>query len=232
MPPKTAHIDHQLWKDSSKAHFHRWAESYDRDIINVLLFEPCYRRVLSQIRSWQRQGAAPRRMLDVGCGTGSLAVKCLDQTAIGSIVGLDMSENMIRKGAEKARCLELEDRLSFVIGDSEHLPFRSGAFELVTCCNSFHHYPHQQRAIEEMFRVLAPGGRLILIDGCRDLPIGWFIFDVCVTRWENHVHHCSAGRFRDLLATAGFADIRQQVFGICPPALFNLAVAQPPSAGL
>ena len=59
-------------------------------------------------------------------------------------------------------------------GDSERLPFATGTFDVVTCANSFHHYPHQDRAVAEMHRVLQPGGRLMLIDGYRDAPWGWF----------------------------------------------------------
>ncbi len=57
-------------------------------------------------------------------------------------------------------------------GDSERLPFASGSFDIVTCANSFHHYPRQDRAVAEMRRVLRPGGRLMIIDGYRDGAMG------------------------------------------------------------
>src|SRR4029079_13648594 len=62
-------------------------------------------------------------------------------------------------------------------GDSERLPFKSGAFDAVTCANSFHHYPHQQQAVAEMHRVLKPGGPLPLVDGYRDGPWGPRIYE-------------------------------------------------------
>jgi len=215
------------WKDTAVTHFQRWADHYDRDIINTLLFEPCYRRVLCQLRHWSRRGLENIRMLDVGCGTGSLAVQCLRRhSQVESVVGLDMSENMIAKARDKAERLRLDGRVCFVIGDAEQLQFEDNSFDVVTCCNSFHHYPHQDRAVAEMFRVLAPGGRIILIDGCRDDPVGYFIFDVCVARAEQHVHHCSAERFAGLLTGVGFDRIKQQVFGFCPPAVMNVGHAQ------
>ena len=54
-----------------------------------------------------------------------------------------------------------------VRGDSERLPFESGAFDIVTCANSFHHYPRQDRAVAEMRRVLRAGRA---IDDHRRLP--------------------------------------------------------------
>jgi len=218
--------DHKLWKQTSQSHFHRWAEHYDRGIINILLFNPSYRRVLSQLRSWQRRGVKNMRMLDIGCGTGSLAVHCFwPGSPLDCIVGLDLSENMLRKAGEKINLLKLADKVSLTLGDAEHLPFSDNSFDLITCCNSFHHYPHQQRALNEMHRVLRKNGRLILIDGCRDDPWGFFIFEICVSHVERHVHHCTRQNFFQLLTNAGFIDISQRVFGVCPPAIINVAVA-------
>ena len=132
---------------------------------------------------------------------------------------------MVEQAKAKASEFGIEDRAEFLVGDSEHLPFADDSFDVVVCCNSFHHYPHQRRAVGEMHRVLVSGGRLMIIDGCRDDPFGYFIFEICVSRAEEHVHHCTADRFRRLLKQAGFVDIRQTVFGVCPPALLNAAVA-------
>jgi ubiquinone/menaquinone biosynthesis C-methylase UbiE len=221
------HTHHHEWKVSAKGHFKRWSEHYDRDIINVLLFNPSYRRVLCQLRHWQRRGSKSLRILDIGCGTGTLLVHCsLLGSLVESATGLDMSEDMVAHAQAKARKMKLADRLHFTVGDAEHLPFPDNSFDLVTCCNSFHHYPHQDRALCEMRRVLDHQGRVMVIDGYRDDPMGYFIFDICVARVENHVHHCSARRFRDLLIRADFVSINQHVFGVCPPAIMNMAQAE------
>ena len=216
----------QLWNQASKVHFHRWAEHYDRDIINILLFRPSYRRVLAQLRHWVRRGMDNIQMLDVGCGTGTLTLQCAGLIPqIQHTTGLDMSDNMIAKAQEKTVRLALEKKARFTVGDAEHLPFQDNSFNIVTCCNSFHHYPHKHHAIAEMFRVLKDGGYVILIDGCRDEPFGYFIFEVCVARVEQHVHHCTDKQFHRLLHRTGFSDIRQNAFGVCPPALMNIARA-------
>ena len=98
---------------------------------------------------------------------------------------------------------------------------------MVTCANSFHHYPNQTRAVAEMHRVLKPGGRLFLIDGCRDRLWGWFIYDVCVAAVEGDVHHASAHRVRDLFANAGFAETAQTVYHGLAPFLLTEGVAGP-----
>jgi ubiquinone/menaquinone biosynthesis C-methylase UbiE len=215
-----------LWKQTSQAHFKRWADHYDQDIINVLLFRPSIRKVLEKIRHLQRRGLENMRILDIGCGTGNLALYSFNAfDNINNFVGLDMSENMIEKAHNKAKLLNITEKLQFTIGDAEHLPFDDNSFNIVTCCHSFHHYPHKDRAIAEMHRVLENQGHLMLIDGSRDDPWGYFIFEVCVSYIENHVHHCTDQLMAQMLRQAGFDDIQQNVFGVCPPALLNVARA-------
>jgi ubiquinone/menaquinone biosynthesis C-methylase UbiE len=90
---------------------------------------------------------------------------------------------------------------------------------MITCSNSFHHYPHQDKVLREMFRVLKPGGRVVIIDGFRDNVIGWFIFDFLVTKVEKSVHHCSALEMLHELGSAGYTEIEQEKFGYWVPVL-------------
>src|SRR4029077_11954364 len=126
-----------------------------------------------------------------------------------TIWGIDLVNSMLAGGSERWQALK--DQAAAVQGDSERLPFPDGAFDFVTCANSFHHYPHQDRAVAEMHRVLRPGGRLLLIDGYRDAPWGWFIYDVCVAGVEGDVHHASSYRLRTLFAQAGLLAVAQRV---------------------
>jgi ubiquinone/menaquinone biosynthesis C-methylase UbiE len=205
--------------------FERWSESYDRSILQILLFGPSHRALLR--RAGLAFGGRPLRVLDVGCGTGVFAGRVRQALPLARVWGIDLVSGMLTKGA--ARWAHHRPHVQPVQGDSERLPFPTGAFDLVTCANSFHHYPHQDRAVREMHRVLAPGGRLLLIDGYRDAPWGWFIYDVCVASVEGAVHHCSRQRVRELFAAAGFAETHQSVHRGPAPFLMTEGVKAVPS---
>jgi ubiquinone/menaquinone biosynthesis C-methylase UbiE len=137
------------------------------------------------------------------------------------VFAIDLCESMIRA----AHChIASHNRIHRAVADSEHLPFLAGSFDFVTCSNSFHHYPNQQAALQEMHRVLAPGGRLILADGFRDNWFGHLIYDLAVPRFEGgQIHHASAAEFRQLFQNAGFRDLRQST--VCFPAPFIVTSA-------
>ena len=208
-------------KSQATHEFTRWSESYDRSILQWLLFGPSHRAIIARIKA--EFGDNPIRVLDVGCGTGVFAARIRESLPNAQVWGVDLVLGMLTKGAE--RWNRHADGICPIQADSERLPFGWGAFDVVTCANSFHHYPHQDRAVEEMRRVLKPGGRLMLVDGYRDRSYGWFIYDVCVAGVEGAVHHASARRFRELFEAAGFAEITQKVHRGFAPFLLNEAVA-------
>jgi len=113
-----------------------------------------------------RAGAGPGvRVLDIGTGTGNLAVRCL---AVGaSVVGLDPSEPMLARAREK---VPAEADAVFRQCDEPFLdiPYPDGAFDAVVSTYAYHHIPHRLRgaSVREMVRVLAPGGRWVLGDLC------------------------------------------------------------------
>jgi ubiquinone/menaquinone biosynthesis C-methylase UbiE len=210
-------------KAQAASEFTRWSESYDQSILQRLLFGPTHRAVLQRIRN--RFGDRPFTALDVGCGTGNLAMHLRADFPHATVWGVDLVREMLTKGLHRWRAHSSE--ITPIQGDSERLPFASGAFDLVTCAHSFHHYPHQERALAEMHRVLKPGGRLLLIDGYRDQPWGWLIYDVCVAGVEGAVKHASAKQFRELVAAAGFRETVQKVHYGLAPFLITDAVAYP-----
>jgi ubiquinone/menaquinone biosynthesis C-methylase UbiE len=210
-------------KQQATHEFTRWSESYDRCILQWLLFGPSHRAIIKRIQG--QAGERPVKILDVGCGTGLFASRIKAALPHSSIWGVDLVAGMLAKGA--ARWEHHASHILPVQGDSERLPFGTGSFDVVTCANSFHHYPHQDRAVAEMHRVLRPGGRLMLIDGYRDAPWGWFIYDFCVASIEGDVHHASSQRVRDLFSEAGLTEIAQKVHRGPAPFLFTEAVAAP-----
>lgn len=213
-------------KQHARAHFERWALSYDRSRLNEFVFYPSIRACQREIVGWQAaRGAAPFRMLDVGCGTGSLLAIMASDPRSELLVGVDYSPEMTRRAAEKFGQSPFGPKLQAINGDAERLPFADACFDVVTCCNSFHHYPSQSAAIMGFRRVLRPGGMLVLIDGFRDNVIGWVVFDVAVATIEKHVSHAPWSTMRSLLQAAGFSEIRQRKMNILAPLLVNVAVA-------
>jgi len=104
---------------------------------------------------------APRRVLDVGCGTGyllrQLAARCPQAV---ELVGIDPAPSMITA----ARAAATDDRLQLLGGHAEELPFATGTFNLVVSSTSFDHWSDQQAGLAQCARVLAPGGCLVLTD--------------------------------------------------------------------
>jgi ubiquinone/menaquinone biosynthesis C-methylase UbiE len=144
------------------------------------------------------------------------------------VVGLDYAASMCKVAAGKAAAAGAADRACFLNGDSEHLPFASCSFDAITCSNSFHHYPHQDQAVREMFRVLRPGGRLILLDGFRDNVVGWMMFDVIIGLVERHIRHVSWPQMREYFEQAGFVHIRQRKRNLLFPLLVTVGVVPDP----
>ena len=97
-------------------------------------------------------------LLDVGCGTGFL-IDLLAKDHMADYIGLDLSPEMIRMAK-----LKNIQGASFFEGTADKLPFPDEVFDIVTCSQSFHHYPYQKKAMEEAYRVLRKGGIYILSD--------------------------------------------------------------------
>ena len=109
-------------------------------------------------------------LLDCGCGTGAMISLLYEKMPDKNYTGIDITPKMIE--AAKAKNLE---RVDWVVGDCENLPFDDDSFDVVICTNSFHHYPNPQKFFDSVFRVLKSGGRLILQDYTAPKGILWLM---------------------------------------------------------
>lgn len=215
---------HHETKAAAQRQFDSWAGWYDKSILNRLLFRPGYEVLLEEIVAWRGDDPGAFRLLDVGCGTGTLAGLITGSTLPGTVVGLDYALEMCKNAATKATASGIDRAARFINADSEHLPFADGAFDVVTCANSFHHYPHQQSVIREFARVVRPGGRVMLVDGFRDNVVGWVVFDAGVASFEKGVHHAPWTQVRGFFQDAGLQEVRQRKYGVWAPLLVTIGV--------
>lgn len=100
-----------------------------------------------------------KAVLDVGCGDGTLAAE-FHRKGASFVVGCDPDPRMIAKAA--ARKSSERDAVSYLLGRAEHLPFRDQSFDVVTAITVLCFVEQRSRAVEEMARVLKPGGRLLI----------------------------------------------------------------------
>ena len=102
-------------------------------------------------------------VLDVATGTGRLPMTLLRQPGFrGHVIGLDSSRAMLTQAAHDANAQAMAERLTLVWQEVSHLPFDDDTFDGVTCLEALEFFPDTRRALQEIVRVLRPGGVLLV----------------------------------------------------------------------
>ena len=106
-----------------------------------------------------------KRCLDVGTGTGEIAFHVARSAGKdGKVVGIDITPKMLELAARKENELDLPCKINWVVGDALNLPYEDGSFDLVTSGYMLRNVTDIQKAVSEMHRVLAPGGRVVVAE--------------------------------------------------------------------
>jgi demethylmenaquinone methyltransferase/2-methoxy-6-polyprenyl-1,4-benzoquinol methylase len=105
----------------------------------------------------------PRRILDVATGTADLAVEAL-KLGPDRVIGVDIAEEMLAVGRDKLRERRLDHRITLQRGDAEDLEFADGSFDLVLVAFGVRNFENLGRGLEELHRVLRPGGVLVVLE--------------------------------------------------------------------
>jgi demethylmenaquinone methyltransferase / 2-methoxy-6-polyprenyl-1,4-benzoquinol methylase len=164
---QTTHFGFETVDEAQKAGlvhgvFTRVATRYD--LMNDLMSAGIHRIWKDAMMDW----LAPRpgqRLLDVAGGTGDIAFRFLRRAGAGArAVVLDMTEAMLDEGRRRAEAEALGDRLDWVAGDAMALPFADGSFDVYTISFGIRNVTKVEQALAEAFRVLRPGGRLMVLE--------------------------------------------------------------------
>ncbi|MDR1880851.1 MAG: bifunctional demethylmenaquinone methyltransferase/2-methoxy-6-polyprenyl-1,4-benzoquinol methylase UbiE [Tannerellaceae bacterium] len=121
-------------------------------------------------RRWRRKGIdflrpfSPARILDVATGTGDLAIALYEALRPGLVVGIDLSDGMMEVGRRKAAKAGCARSVLFERQDCMALSYPDDSFDAVTVAFGVRNFAQIARGIAEMYRVLKPGGRLLILE--------------------------------------------------------------------
>ncbi len=178
----------------------------------AITYDPITQYVLPPFESWVRQSlmteicSQPRQILDLGCGTGSIAVSIKQAFPNATVTGLDLSPYMLAVAQDKARRADLE--IVWQQGTAESTSFATGSFDLVTAALLFHETPPKiaQSILAESYRLLAPGGQILILDGNQQTlrSLDWLnnVFE------EPYIQAYAAGNLDAWMGKAGFDEVR------------------------
>lgn len=119
---------------------------------------------------WRKKALAylknlqPKKILDVATGTADVAIMAVDILQPEKITGIDISDGMLDVGRNKIIKLNLQHRIELLNGDSETINFESNSFDAVTVAFGVRNFQNLEKGLSEIFRVLRPGGRLVILE--------------------------------------------------------------------
>jgi demethylmenaquinone methyltransferase/2-methoxy-6-polyprenyl-1,4-benzoquinol methylase len=163
---KTTHFGAQTVLESEKAGrvqglFTNVSARYD--LMNDVMSLGIHRLWKDGMMDWLAPRAG-QRVLDMAGGTGDIAFRFLRRAPGASAVVCDMTECMLVEGQRRAEATQLADSLDWVVGDAMALPFEDSSFDVYTISLGIRNVTRPQDALNEAFRVLRPGGRLMVLE--------------------------------------------------------------------
>lgn len=166
MTRKTTHFGFQEIPEEEKAGrvrgvFGSVASKYD--VMNDAMSMGIHRVWKDAMMDW----LAPRpgqRLLDVAGGTGDISFRFLKRAGEGHATVLDLTEEMLIAGRQRAEAEQMAGQLDWIVGDAMALPFADNSFDVYTVSFGIRNMTDPQQVLHEAFRVLRPGGRLMVLE--------------------------------------------------------------------
>lgn len=175
-------------------------------------------------------------VLDIACGTGDFSIE-LAQKGVEKVIGVDISEGMMKIGMEKVKALGLEDKISMHVDDSESLSLEDNSIDAVTVAFGVRNFEHLQIGLNEMNRVIRPGGTVNVLElSVPSNPVLLWCYKIYFLHVLPFFGGLVSGNkeaykylptsvmnfpkpnvFMSMLETAGFKEVKQRAFtfGLC-----------------
>jgi demethylmenaquinone methyltransferase/2-methoxy-6-polyprenyl-1,4-benzoquinol methylase len=166
MTEKTTHFGFETVPEAEKAGrvrgvFGSVASKYD--VMNDAMSMGIHRVWKDAMMDW----LAPRpgqKLLDVAGGTGDISFRFLKRAGSGHATVLDLTEPMLVEGRKRAEAEQMAASLDWVVGDAMALPFEDNSFDVYTISFGIRNVTRPIEALQEAYRVLRPGGRLMVLE--------------------------------------------------------------------
>jgi demethylmenaquinone methyltransferase/2-methoxy-6-polyprenyl-1,4-benzoquinol methylase len=120
-------------------------------------------------KGWRKKAIAavirvkPKTILDVATGTGDMAIAAVKAYPC-KITGVDIADQMLEIGRKKIADQNLQESITLQTGDSEDMPFENSSFDAVMCAYGVRNFEHLEAGLNEMCRVLRPGGKVVILE--------------------------------------------------------------------
>jgi demethylmenaquinone methyltransferase/2-methoxy-6-polyprenyl-1,4-benzoquinol methylase len=163
---ETTHFGFETVPESEKAGlvqgvFGSVASKYD--VMNDAMSMGIHRIWKEAMMDWLAPRAG-QQLLDVAGGTGDISFRFLERAGVGHATVCDITEPMLVEGRKRAEADQMARSLNWVVGDAMALPFEDNSFDVYTISFGIRNVVRPQEALNEAYRVLRPGGRLMVLE--------------------------------------------------------------------
>ena len=177
---KETHFGFETINENEKAGrvqgvFNSVASKYD--VMNDVMSLGVHRIWKDIMMDWLAPQAG-QKLLDVAGGTGDIAFRFLERSGFGHATVLDLTSSMLAEGRSRAEAQQMINEIDWVVGDAMNLPFEDNVFDVYTISFGIRNVTRPQVALKEAYRVLKPGGRIMVLEFSQiPVPLGQWFYD-------------------------------------------------------
>jgi ubiquinone/menaquinone biosynthesis C-methylase UbiE len=198
-------------RKKEEAHFHDFQRGSndlqhqkDLHVNDNLKFYKIVSKSKSYVRHWLRRNVLGKVFLDYACGESRHSTDILEYSKPAMVVGIDISAEAIRQVTEKVKSGGFSQAY-FIQGDCEHTEFPDNAFDVILCSEMLHHLEFEN-AFRELYRILAPGGRVLCVEALGINPfIQWYRKHTPQSRTAFEQEHILTLKAFDVAKNCGFS---------------------------